>query len=66
MRAIHRALLQWHVVEGTLTAKDDAIYKVSNGVPNLVITEVRKEEQDKPDTDMQELGAARDDSNSNP
>lgn len=66
MRAVHRALLQWHVVEGTLTAKDDAVYKVTNGVPNLVITEVRGEQQhDKPDADMRELDTALDGDNTN-
>lgn len=41
LRAVHRALLQWHVVEGALVAEGTS-YRVSNGVPNLVITEVRK------------------------
>lgn len=41
-RAIHRALLEWHVVEGELRASDGTSYLVRNGVPNLVITEVRK------------------------
>lgn len=41
-RAIHRALLEWHVVEGELRADDGTRYLVRNGVPNLVITEVRQ------------------------
>lgn len=41
-RAIHRALLEWHVVEGELHAQDGTSYLVRNGVPNLVITEVRQ------------------------
>lgn len=46
LRAVHRALLQYHVVDGTLVA-EGGTYRVSNGVPNLVITEVRKEEQEE-------------------
>lgn len=42
LRALHRALLQYHVVDGALVA-EGARYRVSNGVPNLVITEVRAE-----------------------
>lgn len=52
LKAVHRALLQWHVVEGKLST-EGATYKVSNGVPNLVITEVRKEEA-KDDADAME------------
>eukprot|EP00177_Eucheuma_denticulatum_P005858 GFKZ01010678.1.p1 GENE.GFKZ01010678.1~~GFKZ01010678.1.p1 ORF type:complete len:167 (-),score=19.85 GFKZ01010678.1:74-523(-) len=41
LHAVHRALLQWHVVEGVMRGPGDVVYRVSNGVPNLVITEVR-------------------------
>lgn len=41
-RAIHRALLEWHVVDGVLETDAGVRYKVSNGIPNLVITEVRQ------------------------
>lgn len=44
LRAIHRALLEWHVVSGTLTAEGGGVYQVTNGIPNLVITEVRAKE----------------------
>ncbi|PXF41678.1 Multifunctional methyltransferase subunit TRM112-like protein [Gracilariopsis chorda] len=43
LKAIHRALLEWHVVDGTLKAENGSEYAVKNGIPNLVITEVRKE-----------------------
>lgn len=43
LRVVHRALMEWHVVEGKLIA-DGAEYRVSNGIPNLVLTEVRKNE----------------------
>lgn len=42
LKAIHRALLEWHVVEGVLESGDGTLYMVSNGIPNLVTTEVRK------------------------
>lgn len=44
-KAIHRALLEWHVVDGSLDCQDgSARYAVRNGIPNLVITEVRQNE----------------------
>lgn len=43
LKAIHRALLEWHVVDGTLKAENGSEYAVTNGIPNLVITEVRNE-----------------------
>lgn len=60
LKAVHRALLQWHVVDGKLSA-DGVRYTVSNGIPNLVITEVRKEDakedgEDGEDEVMQDDG----------
>lgn len=42
LRAVHAALLEWHVVEGRLAAPgpDGPVYSISGGIPNLVITEV--------------------------
>lgn len=41
-KAIHRALLEWHILDGSLDSEDGNIrYTVRNGIPNLVITEVR-------------------------
>lgn len=38
-RAIHRALLEWRVVRGTLKAPDGTTYDIKDGVPNLIIAE---------------------------
>lgn len=38
-RAIHRALLEWRVVRGTLKAPDGTSYDIKDGVPNLIIAE---------------------------
>lgn len=46
LRAIHRAMLEWHIVDGTLSNDDGYKYSVKNGIPNLVITEVRKDEKE--------------------
>lgn len=43
LKALHRALLQYHVVEGKLETGGSTVYQVRNGVPNLVITEVRSD-----------------------
>ncbi|CAN8075721.1 unnamed protein product [Agarophyton chilense] len=45
LKAIHRALMEWHVVDGTLTAEGGGVYVIKDGVPNLVITEVRKDDE---------------------
>lgn len=47
LKAIHRALLEWHVVDGFLQAEENSTkYFVRNGIPNLVITEVVQTETD--------------------
>lgn len=38
-RAVHRALLEWRVVRGTLKAPDGTCYEIKDGIPNLVIAE---------------------------
>lgn len=41
LKAIHRALMEWHVVDGHLQAEGSSTkYIIRNGTPNLVITEV--------------------------
>lgn len=41
LKAIHRALVEWHVVDGHLQAEGSSTkYIIRNGTPNLVITEV--------------------------
>lgn len=45
LMAVHRGLLEWHVIEGVLEG-GGCTYLVKNGIPNLVITEVRKEEDE--------------------
>lgn len=42
LRAIHRLLLEWHVVDGELAVDGaDQTYLIRDGVPNLILTEVR-------------------------
>lgn len=45
LRAIHRALMEWRIVEGVMEC-DGARYRITNGIPNLVITEVRQDGMD--------------------
>lgn len=57
LRAIHRALLEWHVVDGFMQAEDSATrYLVRNGIPNLVITEVVQKGGDPMHMDKEEEG----------
>lgn len=46
LRAVHRGLLEWHVVDGELHAAEHSVYTVRDGIPNLVITEVRAKESE--------------------
>jgi multifunctional methyltransferase subunit TRM112 len=39
LRAVHAALLEWHVVEGRLVSPKGPVYSISAGIPNLVSTE---------------------------
>lgn len=64
-QAIHRALLEWHVVEGELHANDGTRYLIRNGVPNLVITEVRQPTADSMQVDEDESGEKGDDGSNN-
>jgi multifunctional methyltransferase subunit TRM112 len=36
LMAVHRAMLEYHVVEGQLACADGPVYTVSGGIPNLV------------------------------
>lgn len=38
-RDVHAALLEWHVVRGTLRAPDGTAYAIREGVPNLIVAD---------------------------
>lgn len=61
-KAIHRALLEWHVVDGFLEVEGGTRYNVNNGIPNLVITEVRQEEDVMTDGQPNEMNEPERDS----
>lgn len=39
LRKVHNALMEWHVVEGTLTSPSGQMYIISAGIPNLIISD---------------------------
>jgi multifunctional methyltransferase subunit TRM112 len=40
LKAVHTALLEWHVVEGKLISPQGHVYCISAGIPNLISADV--------------------------
>jgi multifunctional methyltransferase subunit TRM112 len=40
LKAVHAALLEWHVVEGRLVSPQGHMYSISAGIPNLISADI--------------------------
>lgn len=47
LRTVHKTLMEYHVVEGSLTSPSGHVYTISSGIPNLIIADAPRGEDEQ-------------------
>lgn len=58
LKDVHKALLEWHVIDGVLISPSGASYDITDGIPNLIIVDVKgkKDENHQHEDNVEHTG----------